>query len=199
MPQQEKELIVQLRNKTGAGILDCKQALVESAGDLEKATQILREKGIVKMAGRLLRATQEGNIFSYIHPGSKVGVLLEVDCETDFVARTPDFQGLGKELTLQIAAMSPRWVATEEVPAEEITREKEIYRKQLAEEKKPENVIQKIIEGKINNFYGQTVLMEQKWVKDESRQIRQLVEELRSKTGENLKVRRFVRFQVGEE
>jgi len=196
---ESKELIVKLRSMTGAGIMDCKNALKETGGDIEKAVRILREKGIAKSARKATRPTNEGVITSYIHPGGRVGVLLELNCETDFVARTDEFKNLAKELCLQIAAMSPRWVKKEDIPESELEKEKEIYRKQFEGSGKPEHIIEKIVEGKLKDFYKNFCLYEQPWIKDEKKKVEELVKEVIAKTGENIRVHRFVRFELGEE
>ncbi|BAL80932.1 translation elongation factor Ts [Caldisericum exile] len=192
------DLIKELRSRTGAGIADCKKALEEANGDIEKAIDILREKGIAKAVKKAGRVTNEGVVASYIHPGNQLGVLVEVNCETDFVARTDEFKKLADEIALQIAASSPDYVSREEVPEDVIEKEKEIYRKQLEEEGKPANVIDRIIEGKIETFYKEHCLLEQPYLRDESITIEQLIKEHISKFGENITVRRFVRFKVGE-
>ncbi|MGC9099939.1 MAG: translation elongation factor Ts [Caldisericum sp.] len=192
------DLIKELRARTGAGISDCKKALEEANGDIEKAIDILREKGIAKAVKKAGRVTNEGVVAAYIHPGSQLGVLVEVNCETDFVARTDEFKKLADEIALQIAASSPDYISREDVPAEVIEKEKEIYRKQLEEEGKPANVIEKIIEGKIETFYKERCLLEQPYLRDENLTIEQLIKEHISKFGENITVRRFARFKVGE-
>ncbi|MFU2157643.1 MULTISPECIES: translation elongation factor Ts [Caldisericum] len=192
------DLIKELRARTGAGISDCKKALEEANGDIEKAIDILREKGIAKAVKKAGRVTNEGVVAAYIHPGSQLGVLVEVNCETDFVARTDEFKKLADEIALQIAASSPDYISREDVPAEVIEKEKEIYRKQLEEEGKPANVIERIIEGKIETFYKERCLLEQPYLRDENLTIEQLIKEHISKFGENITVRRFARFKVGE-
>ncbi|MEF3244724.1 MAG: translation elongation factor Ts [Caldisericaceae bacterium] len=191
------DLIKELRARTGAGIADCKKALEESNQDIEKAIEILRVKGLAKAVKKSGRITNEGIIVSYIHPGAQLGVLVEVNSETDFVARTEEFKQLADDIALQIAASSPEFVSREDVPQEVIEKEKEIYRKQLEEEGKPANVIEKIIEGKIENFFKERCLLEQEYLKDESKTIEDLIKEYIAKFGENITVRRFVRFKVG--
>ncbi len=191
------ESIKELRARTGAGIADCKKALEEANQDIEKAIEILRVKGLAKAVKKSGRVTNEGIIASYIHPGAQLGVLVEVNCETDFVARTDEFKQLANDIALQIAASSPEFVSREDVPQEVIEKEKEIYRKQLEEEGKPANVIEKIIEGKIENFFKERCLLEQDYLKDESKTIEDLIKEYIAKFGENITVRRFARFKVG--
>ncbi len=189
-------LVKELRDKTGAGVMDCKKALAETKGDLEKAVVWLREKGIAQAAKRAGRAASEGAIGSYIHAGGKLGVLVEVNCESDFVAKTPEFQTLVKEIGMQIAAASPRCVSREELPAAVIEQERQIYASQSAG--KPEQVVAKIVEGKIEKFYRDVCLLEQAWVRDPNRTVSDLIGEYVGKLGEKIEVRRFVRFQLGE-
>ena len=187
-----------LREKTGAGMMDCKSALDESGGDLDKAVDILRKKGLASAAKRAGRAAKDGVIGHYIHMGGKVGVLVEVNCETDFVARTPEFQTLAKEIAMHIAAASPLVVRREDVPAELVEKEREIYRAQFAGSGKPANVIDKIVEGKLDSYYAQVCLLEQPSVRDQNVTIKQMVADAKAKTGENVTVTRFVRFKLGE-
>jgi elongation factor Ts len=189
-------LVRELRDKTGAGVMDCKKALAESKGDLEKAAVWLREKGIAQAAKRAGRLASEGSIGSYIHAGGKLGVLVEVNCESDFVAKTPEFQTLVKEIAMQIAAANPRCVRREELPAEVIAQERQIYASQSAG--KPEPVVKKIVEGKLDKFYHDVVLNEQAWVRDPNRTIGDLVGEYVGKLGEKIEIRRFLRYQLGE-
>jgi elongation factor Ts len=191
-------LVKELRDRTGAGMMDCKTALEDSGGDLDKAVEILRKKGLAQAARRAGRATKDGLIGHYIHLGGKVGVLVEVNCETDFVARTEEFQTLAKELAMHIAAASPQYVRREDVPAEALEKEKEIYRAQFAGQKKPPHVIDKIVEGKLESFYAQACLMDQPWVRDPNVTIKQMIAESTAKTGENIAVSRFARFKLGE-
>lgn len=195
------EQIQKLRSMTGAGMMDCKNALVEAQDDLDKAIQLLREKGIATAVKRAVRTANQGLVASYIHAGGKLGVLVEVNCETDFVARTEDFQALVKELSMQIAAANPLFVKKEDVPAEVIEKEKEIYRAQLTQEGKPEKVIEKIMEGKLEKFYTQVCLLDQPYIRDTSgkEKVKDLLNTAIAKTGENIVVRRFVRFRLGEE
>jgi elongation factor Ts len=188
-----------LRDKTGAGVSDCKKALEESKGDMEEAVKFLRTKGLATAAKKSGRAAKEGLIGSYIHHNGKIGVMVELRCESDFVAKTPQFQELAKDLSMQIAAMAPRFVKVEDVPADVIEQEKLIYREQMKDEKKPGNVIDKIIEGKVNKFFEDTVLMEQTFVKDNTRKVKDLLGGTVAALAENIQIHRFIRFQVGEE
>ena len=190
--------VKQLREKTGAGMMECKSALTEAGGDQEKAVDLLRKKGLASAAKRAGRATSNGVVGSYIHLGGKVGVLVEVNCETDFVARTDDFQTLVKELALHIAAADPRYVRRDEVPADVLEKEKEIYRAQFADSGKPPAVVEKIVEGKLGSFYSQIVLIDQPSVRDPNVTVSQLIAQASAKTGENITVSRFARFKVGE-
>ncbi len=192
------ELVKELRARTGAGISDCNKALADSNGDIEKAIEILREKGIAKAVKKSGRATKQGIVAVYIHPGNQLGVLVEVDCETDFVARTDEFKSLANDIALQIAASSPDYVSREDVEEETIIREKEIYIKQLKEDKKPANVIEKIVLGKIETYFKDHCLLELPYLKNESIIIEELIKEHIAKFGENISVRRFSRFKVGE-
>ena len=190
--------VKQLREKTGAGMMECKAALAEANGNMEEAITILRKRGLAQAAKRAGRATAQGLITSYIHLGGKIGVLVEVNCETDFVARTDDFQNLAKEVAMHIAAADPRWVRREEVPAEAIEKEKAIYRAQMENTGKPAHVLDKIVEGKLGSFYSQFVLVDQPSIRDANVTIGQLITQATAKTGENIQVKRFVRFRVGE-
>jgi elongation factor Ts len=189
-------LVRELRDKTGAGVMDCKKALAESKGDLEQAARWLREKGIAQAAKRAGRVATEGSVGAYIHAGGKLGVLLEVNCESDFVAKTPEFQTLVKEIAMQIAAQNPRCVRREQLAPELIEQERQIYASQSAG--KPDQVIAKIVEGKLEKFYRDVVLEEQAWVRDPNRSIRELLGEYTGKLGEKIEIRRFSRFQLGE-
>lgn len=191
-------LVKQLRDKTGAGFMDCKKALVECEGDFEKSVDHLRAKGLALAARKSVREASEGLVGAYIHGGNKIGVLLEVNCETDFVARTEEFQALVKDLSMQIAAASPRYVGREEVGEGELEREKAIYRQQAAELNKPEAVLVKIVDGKMERFYEETCLMEQAFVKEPTRRVKDLIQDAIARLGENIRVRRFVRYSVGE-
>jgi elongation factor Ts len=192
------DLVKQLRDKTGAGMMECKAALAEANGDMEEAITLLRKRGLAQAAKRAGRATANGLIGSYIHLGGKIGVLVEVNCETDFVAKTDDFQNLVKEIGMHVAAADPKWVRREEVPAEAIEKEKSIYRAQMENTGKPAHVIDKIVEGKLGSFYSQFVLVDQPSVRDPNVTVGQLIAQATAKTGENIVVRRFVRFRVGE-
>jgi elongation factor Ts len=192
----DAKTIRDLREKTGAGVMDCKKALAESDGNLEKAAVWLREKGIASAQKRAGRVASEGSVGSYIHAGGKLGVLVEVNCETDFAAKSPDFQNLVKEIAMQIAATNPRCIRREELSPAIIEQERLIYAQQSAG--KPENVINKIVEGKLEKFYKEVCLLEQSWVRDPNRTIMDLVGEYTAKIGEKLDLRRFVRFQLGE-
>ena len=189
--------VAALRARTGAGMMDCKHALEETKGDIEKAIELLRKKGIAKGEKRAGRGAKEGVIASYVHFNGKVGVLVEVNCETDFVARTEDFQALAKDLALHIASADPVAVAVEDVPADVVAREREIYRAQAAESGKPEAVWDRMVEGRLKKFYEERVLLEQPFVKDDKQTVGQLVKAVSGKVGENVVVRRFARFQLG--
>jgi len=191
-------LVKELRDKTGAGVMDCKTALAEAKGDLDQAVVWLREKGISQAAKRASRVASEGSIGSYIHAGGKLGVLVEINCESDFVAKTPEFQTLVKEIAMQIAAANPRTVRREELAEDVIAQERQIYAAQAAGSGKPEAVIGKIVEGKLEKFFSDACLYEQAWVRDPNRLIKDLVGEYVGKLGEKIEVRRFVRFQLGE-
>jgi elongation factor Ts len=190
--------VKELREKTGAGMMDCKAALDESGGDLEKAVDILRKKGLAQAAKRAGRVAKDGIIGHYVHLGGKVAVLVEVNCETDFVARTPEFQTLAKEIAMHIAAASPTYVKREDIPAELLDKEREIYRAQFASAGKPANVIEKIVEGKLESYYAQVCLLDQPSVRDPNVTIKQMVTAATAKTGENVTITRFVRFKLGE-
>ncbi len=192
------EMVKQLRDKTGAGMMECKAALTEANGNMEEAMTLLRKRGLAQAAKRTGRTTAQGTIGSYIHMGGKIGVLVEVNCETDFVARTEDFNNLVKDVAMHIAAASPRWVRREEVPPAEVEKEKSIYRAQMEKEGKPANVIDKIIEGKLGSFYSQFVLLDQPYIRDDKMSVSQLVAQASAKTGENIQIGRFIRFRVGE-
>jgi len=188
----------ELRERTGAGIMDCKTALREASGDIELALRRLREKGLAAAQKKAGRVATEGMIGAYVHAGGKLGVLVEVSCETDFVARTDDFQNLVKDLAMQIAAASPRWVSRDEVPAEEIAKEEEIYRAQAAQSGKPQAVLDKIAKGKLEKYFSEVCLLEQEFIRDSSKKVSQVVAEAVAKLGENIVVRRFARFRLGE-
>lgn len=193
------ETVKELRERTGAGIMDCKKALQETNGDLEKAIIYLREQGIAAAAKKAGRATKDGLVEAYIHPGGKIGVLIEVNCETDFVAKTDDFKHLCRELAMQVAAANPEFLSREDVPEERIKTEKEILETQARNEGKPEKVIEKIVTGRMNKFYEEVCLFEQPYIRDADMTVRDLVNQYIAKLGENIVVRRFCRFQLGEE
>src|SRR5262245_3705573 len=190
--------VKQLRDKTGAGMMECKAALAEANGDMEEATTLLRKRGLAQAAKRAGRATAQGTIGSYIHLGGRIGVLVEVNCESDFVARTEDFTNLVREVAMHIAAADPKWVRREDVPAEAIEKEKAIYRAQMENSGKPANVLDKIVEGKLGSFYSQFVLLDQPSIRDPNVTVSQLVAQASAKTGENIQISRFVRMRVGE-
>ena len=190
--------VKELREKTGAGMMDCKKALMETGGDFEKASNYLREKGIAKAASRAGRTANEGLVVSYIHPGDKLGVLLEVNCETDFVARTDDFKVFAKDVSMQIAATNPLAIKREDVEPKVVEAESEIYRQQALNEGKPEKILDKIVSGKLDKFFAETCLMEQPFVKDNEKTITDLLNDLIAKIGENITIKRFARFRLGE-
>lgn len=197
MAEVTSELIKELREKTQVGILDCKKALVECDGDVEKAADFLRKKGLAKASKKMGRTASEGIISSYIHNNLKIGVLLELNCETDFVAKNADFQELSKELCMQIAATNPLYTDIDDIPPEELEREKEIYREQLKDSGKPENVLDKIIEGKLKKFYTEVCLLEQEYIKDSGVVIKDIIKNKIATYGENITVGRFTRYQIG--
>ncbi len=198
MAEISLELIKQLRERTAAGFMDCKKALEEAEGDIEKAIDFLRKKGLVIAAKRAAKETLEGVIASYIHSNKKIGVLVEVNCETDFVARTSEFQEFAHNLAMQVAATNPVAISRDQVPPEILEREKRIYEEQLKEQGKPEHIIPKIIEGKLEKFYKENVLLEQPFIKNPEITIQDLLNELMAKTGEKIVIKRFCRFQIGE-
>lgn len=197
MAEVTSELIKELREKTQVGILDCKKALVECDGDVEKAADFLRKKGLAKASKKMGRTASEGVVSSYIHNNSKIGVLLELNCETDFVAKNADFQELSKELCMQVAATNPLYVDIDDIPDEEIEREKEIYREQIKDSGKPENVLDKIIEGKLKKYYTEVCLLEQEYIKDSGVVIKEIIKSKIATYGENITVGRFTRYQIG--
>lgn len=192
-------MVKELRTKTGAGMMDCKEALAAVDGDFEKAIDFLRKKGLSAATKRSSKAAKDGTIASYIHMGGKIGVMVEINCETDFVAKTADFQTMARDIAMHIAASNPLCVRPEEVPEVTMEREKEIYRSQLREEKKPEKIWDKIIEGKLKKYYEDVCLTEQKFVKNQDITVGTLISNMIAKTGENIVIRRFARFQLGEE
>ncbi len=198
MAQISAEMVKELREATGSGIMDCKRVLAEAEGDFEKAVDLLRKKGLAKAAKRAGRSTSEGMICSYIHTGAKLGVLLEVNCESDFVAKTDDFQNFVKNIAMHIAAANPAGLNPEDVDPKIIEKEREIYRAQMLEEGKPENIIDKIVDGKVEKFYKDVCLMSQQYVKDPQKTITEVLKETIGKIGENIQIRRFARFKIGE-
>ena len=190
--------VKELREISGAGMMDCKKALTEASGDIEKAIDILRKTGMAKARKKSGRSAKEGIILPYIHPGAKLGVLLEINCETDFVANTDDFKNLSKDIAMHIAASAPMSVSREEIPQETLEREKEIYADQARQSGKPENIIEKMTEGRLNKFYQENVLLEQTFVKDPDKTVSDLITETVAKLGENILISRFSRFQLGE-
>ena len=198
--ESSADLIRELRDRTGAGVMDCKAAIEVSEGDLQRAVEFLRKKGLAEAAKKVHRKAVEGLVGSYIHGGGKIGVLVEVDCETDFVARTAEFQQLVKDLAMQVAAANPSYVSREEVQADVIEKEREIYRQQMVDQKKPPAVIEKIVEGKLERFYTEQCLLDQPFIKDATgkTKVTDLVTQLTARVGERVVVRRFCRFRVGE-
>lgn len=192
------EMVRELREATSAGIMDCRKALEVAEGDFDKAVDYLREKGLAKAAKRMSREAKDGKIESYIHAGGRIGVLLEINCETDFVARTDEFQELAHEIALQIAAMAPKYIAREDVPEAVIEHERELYRNQALDEGKPERIVDRIVDGRLEKFFTESCLMEQPFIRDEDQTIEDLIKSNISKTGENIIVRRFARYQLGE-
>ena len=189
----------QLREQTGAGMMECKKALSESGGDFQKAIDALRKSGIATAEKRGERAASEGVVDSYIHPGNRVGVLIEVNCETDFVARTDEFKELVRNIAMQAAAAGADYLRREEVPAARVEKEREIFAAQLAQEGKPAQMIEKIVDGKVNKYYSEICLLEQPYIKDDKIKVQDLVTQAAAKTGENIQVRRFVRFRLGQD
>ncbi len=192
-----KGAIMELKERTGAGIMDCKNALTECEGDIEKAIELLRKKGIVSSEKKMERKTEEGIVEAYIHPGARLGVLVEVACETDFVARTEEFKRLVRDIAMQIAASSPRWIQRDDVPNEDIDKERSIYESQARESGKPENIIPRIVDGKIENFYREICLLEQPFIKKPDESVLEIIKEYIAKFGENIRVKRFARFKIG--
>ncbi len=191
-------MVKELREKTGAGMMDCKKALQEADGDFEKAIELLRKKGIAKAAKRADREANEGVVMAYIHPGSKLGALVEVNCETDFVAKTDDFQEFAKNIAMHIAASNPLAVSREELDPTLLEKEKEIYREQALASGKPEHIVEKIVEGRLEKYYSEVCLLEQPYVKDPDKTIKDLLTETIAKVGENINIKRFARFRIGE-
>lgn len=195
--QITSQMVKELRDKTNAGMMDCKKALGETGGDMEKAIDLLRQKGLAVAKKRADRATSEGVVETYIHAGGKLGVMVEVGCETDFVAKNSDFQDFAKNVAMHIAAASPISIKREEVPEDLLERERNIYKQQALDSGKPENILEKIISGKVEKYYAEICLMEQKYVKNPDLSIQDLLNELIAKLGENISVKRFARFQIG--
>ena len=191
--------VQELRRQTGAGMMDCKRALEETGGDMEKAAVLLRKQGQARADARMSRAASEGVVASYVHAGGRIGVLVEVNCETDFVARTDEFQELARGIAMHIAAEQPRWVQADDIPEDVQTAEKEVYRAMALNEGRPEKVLDKIVEGRMAKYCQETCLLEQPYVRDDQKTVGELVKEARAKLGENIVIRRFVRFQLGEE
>ncbi len=199
MAEITAKMVKELRDRTGAGFLDCKIALEKTGGDMEKAVEELRKMGAAKAEKKMAREANEGLIEAYIHPGAKLGVLVEVNCETDFVANTQEFRTLAHDIALQIAASDPIAVSREDIPPEVIEKEKEIYRAQVEKTGKPPHIVEKIVEGKLEKFFQEKVLLEQPFIKDPSKTVGDLIKEYIARIGENIRVRRFCRFRVGEE
>ena len=193
------DMVKELRVKTGAGMMDCKEALAAADGDFEKAIDYLRKKGMSAATKRSSKAAKDGTVASYIHMGGKIGVMVEVNCETDFVAKTEDFQSMARDIAMHVAASNPLFVRADEIPAETLEREKVIYREQLTAEKKPEKIWDKIIEGKLKKYNEEVCLVDQKFIKNTDITVGTLVSNMIAKTGENIIIRRFARFQLGEE
>jgi elongation factor Ts len=191
-------VVKELRERTGAGIMDCKKALAESGGDLETAVDYLRQKGLAAAAKKTDRIAADGAVAAYVHPGGKIGVLVEINCETDFVARTGEFQTLLKDIAMQIAAANPRYIRKEDVSAQELERERSIYRQQAVESGKPEKVLDKIVEGKMERFYSEVCLLEQAFIKDADKRVSDVVNDAIARLKENIRVRRFARYHLGE-
>jgi len=199
MSDIDMSLVKKLREQTGVGIMECKKAIIEADNDFEKAVELLRKKGFEKAKSKASRATNQGGIASYIHSNYRIGVLMELGCETDFVAKNEDFLNLQKDICMQIAAMNPKYISENDIPAEVLEKEKEIYREQLKNAGKPDNIIEKIIEGKLKKFYSEVCLLHQAFFKEDSKTINDLITEKIHKLGENISVKRFIRYQVGEE
>jgi len=192
------ELLKELRERTGISIMECKKALEESGGDIEKAIEVLRKKGYARAKEKMDRETGEGLIYAYIHLDGKIGVLVEVNCETDFVARNEEFRELAKNIAMQIAAANPKYISTEDVPAEEVEKEKSIIREQLKDSKKPAEIIERIVQGKLSKFFEEVCLLEQPFIRDDKIKVREFIASHIAKFGENIRVRRFARFELGK-
>jgi len=195
----DAKIVKELRSKTGAGMMDCKQALVKSSGDLDKAVDFLRKSGIAKAEKKISRVVKEGMVYSYIHQGSRLGVLLEIGCETDFVAKTDGFQELAHNVAMQIAATNPISLTREEVSQKVIDREKDIYSEQAKSSGKPDNIIDKMVEGRLNKYYQENCLLEQNFIKDPDKKLQDIITETIATLGENITVNRYVRFAIGED
>lgn len=191
-------LVKELRQRTGAGMMDCKTALKESDGDVDKAVEYLRVKGLAKAQKKSGRDTAEGVVMSYIHPGNRIGVIVEVNSETDFVARTDEFQSFARDIAMQVAATAPIAVSREDVPQDVIDKEREVFRSQALADGKPEKIVDKIVDGRVDKFYAEVSLLDQPYIKDDSKTVKDLLNELISKLGENIVINRFSRFQIGE-
>ena len=198
MAEITAQMVKELRAATGSGIMDCKKVLAEADGNMDKAIELLRKKGLAKAAKRAGRSTSEGIIYSYIHTGAKLGVLLEVNCESDFVAKTENFENFAKDIAMHIAAANPAGLVPEDVDQSVIEKEREIYRAQMLEEGKPENIIDKIVDGKVEKFYKEVCLLSQQYIKDPQKTIEDVLQETIGKIGENIQIKRFARFQIGE-
>jgi elongation factor Ts len=198
MAEITAQMVKELRAATGSGIMDCKKVLADADGNMDKAIELLRKKGLAKAAKRAGRSTSEGIIYSYIHTGAKLGVLLEVNCESDFVAKTEDFENFAKDIAMHIAAANPAGLVPEDVDQSVIEKEREIYRAQMLEEGKPENIIDKIVDGKVEKFYKEVCLLSQQYIKDPQKTIEDVLKETIGKIGENIQIKRFARFQIGE-
>jgi elongation factor Ts len=194
----DSKMVADLRSQTGAGIVDCKNALTETGGDVAKAAELLRKKGIAKAGSKGERATREGLVDSYIHGNGKVGVLVEIQCETDFVARTEQFKGFVHDVAMQVAASNPLYVSPDQIPPEVIAKEKEIYHEEFTGSSKPQEIVEKIILGKLEKYYSEVCLLNQTYVKDEDKTVGELLKETIAKTGENIQIKRFSRFAMGE-
>jgi elongation factor Ts len=191
-------MVKELREKSGAGMMDCKKALGEASGDMQKAYDLLRQKGLAAAAKKADRVASDGAVGAYVHAGGKIGVLVEINCETDFVARTTEFQTLLKDIAMQIAAANPRWVRREEVTVADLDKEKLIYRQQALESGKPEKVVDRIVEGKVDKFYSEVCLLEQAFIKDQDKKVVDVINDAIARLGENIQVRRFARYNLGE-
>lgn len=199
MANADMNLVKKLREQTGIGIMECKKAIADADNNYDKAVELLRKKGFEKAKSKASRATNQGTIGSYIHTTKKIGVILELGCETDFVAKNDEFQNLAKEIAMQIAAMKPKYISESDIPADILEKEKEIYREQLKTTGKPDNIIEKIVEGKLQKFYSEVCLIHQAFFKDDKQTIHDLITEKIHKMGENITIKRFIRYEVGEE